>query len=179
MFRSRKITLLAAAAAALAALVVAGCGASAGTSAAVVTPPKTASGDAATVGVADNGKLGKILVDGSGNTLYLFEKDSAGKSACAGACAAEWPPLLATGKPVAGTGLDAANVGTTTRSDGKSQVTYNGHPAYRYSGDAQPGDAAGQGLDAFGARWYAVGDDGNAVTTQTSGSSGGGGAYGY
>src|SRR5215208_4771047 len=102
MSRSRPITLLAAAAAVpLAALVVAGCGGgSNGNSAAI--PPKTVSGRAATIGLANYGKLGKVLVDRSGHTLYLFEKDAAGKSSCAAACATNWPPLRAAVKPIAG-----------------------------------------------------------------------------
>jgi predicted lipoprotein with Yx(FWY)xxD motif len=178
MSRSRPITLLAAAAAVpLAALVVAGCGGGGNGNSATITPPKTGSGRAATVGLANAGNLGKVLVDSSGNTLYLFEKDTAGKSTCTGACATNWPPLQAAGKPVAGEGANAAALGMTTRSDGKQQVTYNGHPVYRYSGDTKPGDATGQGLNAFGGEWYAVAKTGNAVETEDSGSGGGGNGY--
>ena len=92
-------------------------------------PPTTASGRPATVDVANSG-LGKILVDSQGRTLYLFKKDSGTKSACTGACASAWPPLRANGKPTVGGGANASMVGTTTRSDGKPQVTYNGHPLY-------------------------------------------------
>jgi predicted lipoprotein with Yx(FWY)xxD motif len=177
MSRSRPITFLAAATAVpLAALAVAGCGGGNDANSAAITQPKTTSGRTATIGLANEGKLGKVLVDSSGNTLYLFEKDTAGKSACSGACAVNWPPLRAAGKPVAGEGADAAAIGTITRSDGNAQVTYNGHPLYRYTGDARPGDTAGQGVNAFGAEWYVVGKSGNAVETETTGS---GGGYGY
>jgi predicted lipoprotein with Yx(FWY)xxD motif len=78
-----------------------------------------------------------------------------------------------SGTPTAGSGAEASLVGTTTRSDGTSQVTYNGHPVYRYSGDQKPGDTAGEGLDAFGAEWYVLSPAGDQVT----GGSGGGDDY--
>jgi predicted lipoprotein with Yx(FWY)xxD motif len=129
----------------------------------------------ATIGLANNGNLGKILIDSAGDTVYLFQKDTGAKSSCTGACASAWPPVLATGKPTVAGGLAATKVSTTRRSDGKSQVTYAGHPLYRYQGDSKPGDASGQGLNAFGANWYVLSSSGSAVTK--GGSSGGG--YGY
>jgi predicted lipoprotein with Yx(FWY)xxD motif len=129
-----------------------------------VVLPTTASGSAATVGVASAGNLGEILVDSQGRTLYLFQKDVGTMSACSGGCAAAWPPLRASGKPSAGTSLSAAKLGTTPRSDGKPQVTYNGHPLYLYSADQKPGDANGQGINAFGAAWFALSSAGNAVS---------------
>ena len=125
---------------------------------------KTVSGQPATIGLMNRGSLGKVLVDSGGRTLYLFEKDSGGKSACSAACAAAWPPLRANGKPVAGTGVTPSKLGTTARSDGDPQVTYNGHPLYRYAGDTQPGETSGQGLSAFGAAWFAVSGAGNVVS---------------
>jgi predicted lipoprotein with Yx(FWY)xxD motif len=116
-------------------------------------------GHAASTSVAlktRHGKLGTFLVDNQGRTLYLFQKDKTSKSTCSGACAANWPPLLTTGKASASGGVRKGLLGTTKRSDGKTQVTYNGHPLYRFSGDTKPGDTKGQGLSAFGARWYAV-----------------------
>jgi predicted lipoprotein with Yx(FWY)xxD motif len=159
----------------LAALAVGACGGSAGTHAAPPAPPKTASGQAATVGLESDGALGMVLVDSRGRTLYLFGKDSDGKSTCASACAAGWPPVRATGTPLAGPGLTASKLGTTRRSDGEPQVTYNGHPLYRYAGDAKPGDANGQRLTAFGAAWFAVSGGGIAVTRR--GSTSGGSIY--
>ena len=79
------------------------------------------------------------------------QADSGTKSACSGACATAWPPVLATEKPTAGAGVTASKLGSTTRADGTQQVTYNGHPHYRHSGDTKPGDVNGQGLTAFGA----------------------------
>src|SRR6266536_2127536 len=116
MTRNRSITFLASAAVVpLVALVVAGCGGGGGGDASALKAPKTASGRAATVGVANTG-LGKILVDSRDRTLYLFTKDEGTKSACSGACASAWPPLRANGKPTVGTGAKAAMVGTTSRS---------------------------------------------------------------
>lgn len=172
MTRSRSITILTAAVVLLAALAVAGCGG--GGAGAQAAPPKTADGQPATVGVADNGNLGKILVNSQGRTLYLFQKDSGTTSSCIGACAAAWPPLLANGQPTVGSGANASMVGTTTRSDGSSQVTYNGHPLYLYVGDKNPGDANGQGLTAFGGGWFALSGAGNQVSGQGSNSGGGG-----
>ncbi|MFL5908762.1 MAG: hypothetical protein ACJ75Z_14345 [Solirubrobacterales bacterium] len=187
MIRSKSIRFVAGAAALpLVALAVAGCGGSSNdgsSTAAASGPPKTASGQTATVGTASGGNLGTILVDSQGRTLYLFEKDSGTKSACVGACATNWPPLRDSGKPTAGTGLNASLLGTTSRSDGNPQVTYNGHPLYTFVMDQKPGDTKGQGVSAFGGSWFTLNGAGSQVTAQptttsTSGSSGGGG-YGY
>jgi predicted lipoprotein with Yx(FWY)xxD motif len=185
MIRSKSIRFLAGAAALpLIALVAAGCGggggSGGGSASAATAPPKTPSGQAATVGTAHVGNLGTILVDSQGRTLYLFAKDTGTKSACSGACASAWPPLRDSGKPTAGTGLNASLLGTAPRSDGDPQVTYNGHPLYTFVMDQKPGDAKGQGVTAFGASWFTLTSAGNQVTaaaptTTTSGSSGGGG----
>ena len=176
MTRSRSITLLASATAlVLAALAVAGCGSSGGSNGSgSPVPPKTANGQSATVGVA-NENLGTILVDSQGRTLYLFQRDSGAQSTCSGACAVEWPPLRATGKPTVGGGANASIVATSTRSDGKPQVTYNGHPLYLFSGDQKAGDTSGQGVNAFGGLWYALSSSGDEVTTPA----GSGGGFGY
>jgi predicted lipoprotein with Yx(FWY)xxD motif len=117
----------------------------------------------ATVKTRSN-KLGKILVDGRARTLYLFEKDKHGKSACSGACATNWPPLLTKGKPKAGSGAKASLLGTTKRSDGTTQVTYNKHPLYTFIADKnKPGSTKGEGLDAFGAEWYVLGSNGKKI----------------
>jgi predicted lipoprotein with Yx(FWY)xxD motif len=96
--------------------------------------------------------LGKVLTDNSGFTLYVFTGDSYNQSNCVGVCAGTWPPLLATGEVSAESSI-SGTIGTMTRSDGTTQVTYNGMPLYRYSSDAAPGDVKGQG--AVG-RWYAA-----------------------
>src|SRR4051794_36755778 len=106
--------------------------------------------------------LGTVLVDSQGRTLYLFKADSGTKSACSGACASAWPPLRVSAEPTAGDGARASKLGTTQRSDGQPQVTYNGHPLYTYIGDSKPGDVNGQGLTAFGAAWFVLSPSGSA-----------------
>jgi predicted lipoprotein with Yx(FWY)xxD motif len=174
MTRSKPITFLASAAVIpIAALAIAACGG--GGNAATAATPKTSSGASATVGVANSG-LGSILVDSTGHTLYLFKADVGAKSACTGACATAWPPLLAKGKPTAGTGLTASELGTIKRSGGNRQVTYNGHPLYLFIKDQKAGQTTGQGVTAFGAPWFALTPSG----TQASGTaSSSGGGYGY
>jgi predicted lipoprotein with Yx(FWY)xxD motif len=156
----RKITLFVATAATLGiALFAAGCASSTSGGAnssgpygsAAPNPPNAAS-EAAEVAVA-NSALGRILVDGGGRTLYLFEKDTSTASTCVGACASFWPPLTTAGTPSASEGALAGKLGTTERSDGKTEVTYDGHPLYYYVGDTKAGDTTGQGLDLFGAEW--------------------------
>lgn len=130
-----------------------------------------ASGTNATVSLRKT-KLGLILVNSRGHTLYLFAKDRNGKSACSGRCARFWPPLLSRGKPTAGPGVRPSLLGRTRRSNGSLQVTYNRHPLYTYSLDKQAGQTRGEGSFAFGAKWYAVSARGRAVvkapTTTTS-----------
>jgi predicted lipoprotein with Yx(FWY)xxD motif len=145
--------------------------------AATVTTTKTAS--SATVAVADS-NLGNVLVDAQGRTLYMFGADMGMTSVCSGACALNWPPLLASGTATVGNAAKASLVGESTRSDGKQQVTYNGHPLYRFSGDQKAGDTNGQGVNAFGGSWHALTATGNEVTaTAASGGSSSGGSYGY
>jgi predicted lipoprotein with Yx(FWY)xxD motif len=175
MNRTRSFSLIGLAAAAIAALAVAGCGGDGGGNATASTPqPKTSTGHAATVGVASTG-LGNVLVDSQGRTLYLFAKDQGTTSSCSGACAAAWPPLRASGKPDAGNRVKSSLLGTTKRSDGKPQVTYNGHPLYLYVGDQKAGDTNGQGITAFGAGWFALTASGTQVTGSASDSGGGNG----
>jgi len=107
--------------------------------------------------------LGKILVDSRGRSLYLFEKDTGPKSTCYGSCAVAWPPFTTSGTPTAGTGAKASLIGTTTRTDGKDEVTYNGHPLYYYAGDSAAGDTNGQDLNQFGAAWYVLSPAGNQI----------------
>jgi predicted lipoprotein with Yx(FWY)xxD motif len=165
MTRSRSITFLATAAVLLlSAVAAAGCGGGGAT--AHASPPKIANGQPATVGVANNIKLGEILVDSRGRTLYLFQRDSGSTSSCTGACAAAWPPLRSSGNPVVLGAANASLVGTTARSDGKPQATYNGHPLYSFVMDTKSGDTNGEGLTAFGGTWFAVSPAGNPVTVQ-------------
>jgi predicted lipoprotein with Yx(FWY)xxD motif len=107
-------------------------------------------------------KLGTILAYGPKKlTVYLFEADKSGSSKCSGPCAVAWPPV--TGKPRASGGAAAADLGTITRTGGVTQVTYKGHPLYLFIKDKDDGDTYGQGIDAFGAEWYALGASGNKV----------------
>jgi len=110
---------------------------------------------AAGVSVGRTG-LGKVVTDSSGRTLYLFEKDRRGHSACSGACAAYWPPLLTQGKPVARGGAKQSLLGTIKRANGARQVTYAGHPLYRYLLDTKRGETSGEGSTLFGAGWDAL-----------------------
>jgi predicted lipoprotein with Yx(FWY)xxD motif len=114
-----------------------------------------------------NTSLGDILVDAQGRTLYLFKADSAVASACDGACAAAWPPLLAHGNPSVTGGVNASLVSTIQRPSGALQLTYNGHPLYLYVADQKPGDVNGQGVTAFGAPWYALSPAGNQVSSSS------------
>ena len=109
--------------------------------------------------------VGKVLVGSNGHTLYLFTADKGAKSVCYGQCAAYWPPLIA-GKPTAGAGLNASSLGTTTRRDGKLQVTYHGHPLYYFAPDKKVGAIKGQGFVHFGGTWWTVSAAGAKVTTK-------------
>ena len=122
----------------------------------------SASAAPATVTTA-NSRLGPILVDRAGRTLYLFEKDKPNQSACSGACEAVWPPYRTGGTPTPGGGVHTSMLGTIQRGDHTTQVTYNGHPLYHYVGDTGSGQLHGQNVDNFGAEWYVVGPAGGAV----------------
>ena len=121
------------------------------------TAPPAATG--AAIGLAST-SLGDIVVDGQGLTLYIFTPDTAGSSTCYDDCAAAWPPLLSDAAPTVGTGLAADKVGTTTRTDGATQVTFGGMPLYYFAEDKAAGDVKGQGL---GGKWYVVGADGKMI----------------
>jgi predicted lipoprotein with Yx(FWY)xxD motif len=149
---------------ALPALAAAGCGGGSKSTSTQSTAkkPSASKASAATVGTRKTG-LGTILVDPTGRTLYLFEKDKGDKSSCSGACASAWPPLTTMAKPKPAAGVDTAMLGTSARTDGTKEVTYNGHPLYTYAGDAAPGDTAGEGLKQFGAEWYVLSPKGSKV----------------
>jgi predicted lipoprotein with Yx(FWY)xxD motif len=115
-----------------------------------------------TVAVAKS-RLGRILVDSKGITLYDFVKDKGSVSSCYGACAALWPPLITKGKPHAGHGVRASQLGTTTRNDGKLEVTYNRHPLYYFVTDRKPGQTTGQGVNQFGGPWWVLSPAGKEI----------------
>jgi predicted lipoprotein with Yx(FWY)xxD motif len=123
--------------------------------------------------------LGRILVDATGRTLYLFTKDDRSKVTCTGACTSAWPPLVISGHATAGAGVTASLLGTDPGPGGHPVATYGGWPLYTFAGDTAAGQAVGEGLDEFGGHWYAVTPSGteagaaasNAPTT-TSGAGG-------
>jgi predicted lipoprotein with Yx(FWY)xxD motif len=138
-------------------------GATAGLAAGASSPSSPAN-----IGVRST-SLGKVLVNGKRVTLYLFMKDKNGKSACSGACAKAWPPVLTKGRPTASGGVASAKLGTTKRTDGTMQVTYNGHPLYTFIKDQnKPGSTAGEGVNAFGAEWYVLGTNGKRIEKKGS-----------
>jgi predicted lipoprotein with Yx(FWY)xxD motif len=149
-------------------LLVAACGTStqskAGTSPAPIAASPSPNPTATTVAVANNAKLGQILVDGSGRTVYLFVADSGMTSTCYASCAQIWPPVVTTGAPLAGTGATASLLGTTARTDGSKEVTYAGHPLYYFVSDKKPGDTTGQAVDGFGALWYVLSPSGMQIS---------------
>jgi predicted lipoprotein with Yx(FWY)xxD motif len=153
-------------------VVLAGCGSSSSTTSSSASAPAAAATTAATTSSAaetpassgsgeliatKHSKFGTILAAGPKKlTVYLFEADKGGKSACSGACASAWPPVTSAGAAKVGGAADAADVGTTMRSDGTEQVTYKGHPLYYFEKDKDDGDAYGQGSKDFGAGWYVM-----------------------
>ena len=154
-----------------AALAIAGCGGSSddesagggglyggkgGSATSTAEAPAGAESGAAVLTVASAPKVGAVLVDSKGFTVYDFHKDKGTTSSCYGACAEGWPPVTTEGAPTSGEGAMAAKLGTTERKDGTTQVTYAGHPLYTFAGDSKPGEANGNDVDAFGAEWYAL-----------------------
>ncbi len=115
---------------------------------------------AAQLAVGQNAQLGSFLVDSKGMTLYMFTVDKPNTSNCYDKCAQFWPPLLTSGAAVAGSGVDASKLGTTTRKDGTVQVTYNGSPLYYFAKDKQPGDVKGQKVQGT---WFVMAPSGDPV----------------
>jgi predicted lipoprotein with Yx(FWY)xxD motif len=113
-------------------------------------------GGGAILSLASSPKLGLILVDAEGMTVYDFHKDKGTTSACYAACAEGWPPVLTEGEPQVGNGASSSKLGTTERKDGTTQVTYAGHPLYTFVADKKPGEANGNDVSAFGGQWYAL-----------------------
>ncbi|MGH3270867.1 MAG: COG4315 family predicted lipoprotein [Trebonia sp.] len=173
---------------AVALLAAAACSSSSGSSSGSTSPSAAApAGSAAssTVITTKTSSGGSFLTNSAGRAVYLFLADSSGKSTCSGACAAAWPPVVATGQPTAAGGAQSSDLGTITRSDGTKQVTYDGHPLYYFVGDTGPGTDKGQGVDGFGAKWWLVAPSGSSITTAVTisgsgsapASSSGGGGY--
>jgi len=142
-----------------AAVAIAGCGGGGGgggyAKASPTAPTKASGSTPPTIALAPS-KFGKILVGPNGRTLYDFVADKGTMSTCYGACASLWPPLTVSGVPKAGPGVSASLLGTTKRTDGTTEVTYNGHPLYYFVSDTQRGDTTGQAINQFGAPWYVL-----------------------
>ena len=137
------------------------------TSTAATTTPTTTTpttGGGVTVTVKHASKLGTILaVGGKKMTVYVFEGDKGASSTCTGACASVWPPVTTSGGPTASGAASTADLGTITRSDGTTQVTYKGHPLYFFAKDKDAGDSYGQGVHGFGSDWYVIAPTGSKV----------------
>lgn len=168
-------------------LVIAGCGGGGSSSTSAGSETSASSGGGMTVGAGEVSGLGTVLVNSEGLTVYEFAKDSGTTSSCYGACEQGWPPVIAEGTP-SGEGEMASQLGTTKRKDGSVQVTFAGHPLYTFAGDSAPGEANGNESTAFGGKWSAMDESGEAVAgtatseseapeEETSESSSGG--YGY
>ena len=187
MLMTRRI-FTAAGAAGLALLATA-CGSSATSPSAASAPSSTTSASSAPQGTAvavlstDATSLGTVLTNAKGFTVYWFAKDTPTSSACTGACAAAWPPVIGMPQVAAGVFL-TGKLGEIRRPNGTMQATYDGHPLYLFAGDSAPRQVSGNGVDGFGALWYAI-EIGASTTTSTgssgnsgsSGSSGGGGGW--
>ncbi len=132
---------------------------------------------AAQIATAD-GSYGTYLTGSDGRAVYLWEGDTGAASTCSGACASSWPPVLTNGTPTASGGARSADLGTSKRSDGSVQVTYQGHPLYFYAGDSGAGQLTGQGSNGFGAKWWLVSPSGTAISGSSNSPSGPGGMDG-
>ncbi len=132
--------------------------------AAATTPATTAAAGGVVVTVKHASKLGTILAAGPKKlTVYMFEGDKGASSSCSGACASVWPPVTSTGAATAAGVANSADLGTITRADGTTQVTYKGHPLYFFARDKDSGDAYGEGVNGFGASWYVIAPSGAKV----------------
>jgi predicted lipoprotein with Yx(FWY)xxD motif len=145
------------------ALLVAGCASSKPAASTATATPRASSATAAASPAAvtaavlktQHTKPGTVLTNAKGFTLYWFAADSPTHSACNGACAAAWPPVL--GMPQAASGVTlTGKLGEIKRADGTMQATYNGHALYTFVGDTAPGQTNGNGSTGFGAKWSVI-----------------------
>jgi predicted lipoprotein with Yx(FWY)xxD motif len=162
-------TTIRAAAVALGVLGLAGCGSGSGGYGGSAGSGSSSGGSSAASGAAlatSDSSLGTVVVDGHGRTVYVFDKDTAGsgKSACTGACVANWPAVTADSATPAADGL-SGKVGTITLSDGTKQVTLDGLPLYTFAADSHAGDVKGEGVKGI---WWAVAPDGTKITQSAS-----------
>ena len=110
-------------------------------------------------------RYGRIVVDASRRTLYLFDIERDGQPRCYDACALNWPPLLAAGASTSDPRLDQTLIAVSERKDASRQLTYNGHPLYYYVGDRSPGEIKCQAVIEFGGGWYVLDVKGNKIAT--------------
>jgi predicted lipoprotein with Yx(FWY)xxD motif len=169
--------MLALPAAAAGVAVLAACGSSGGSSAS--SSGSTSSNAHVAAAAASSLKTAKVgnvtvLTNAKGFTLYSFAPDSSTKSTCNGACAQAWPPV----KPGTVSAVKSP-FATIKRSDGSAQLTFHGHPLYTFVGDKSPGQAKGNGVNAFGGLWHEAPASGGAVPATNTGSNSGGGGSGY
>jgi predicted lipoprotein with Yx(FWY)xxD motif len=118
-----------------------------------------AAADAPVLGVRRT-RLGPIVVDARGHTLYAFTKDRRDRSACTGGCTRVWPPALVPARPEGGVGIRQSRIGTLRRRDGGVQLVYAGHPLYALTADTRPGQMNGQGFEGA---WFVVSPGGRPV----------------
>jgi predicted lipoprotein with Yx(FWY)xxD motif len=159
---------------AAAAVVLAACGSNGSTAGSSTSNPNAAA-NAAVASVAIktmSTSKGTVLVNPAGLTLYWFAMDTPTQSNCNGSCASYWKPVLGTAAAAAGTTLPHG-FGTIKRSNGQTQVTYDGHPLYTYTGDTTAGEINGNGLNASGGMWWAITPSGTALASASSSSSSG------
>ncbi|HEY1822207.1 MAG TPA: hypothetical protein VGG83_19965 [Trebonia sp.] len=173
--RRRVLLVVSVATAGLAAL--AACSSSSSSSSS--TPSSAPAGSSSASGAAEATAVGlktaniggvTVLTSAKGFTLYSFAPDTATKSACNGACATAWPPQTAPATV-------KSPYATIKRSDGSTQLTFNGHPLYTFTGDTAPGIAGGNGVNAFGGLWSEVPASGSAAPAGSSSPSSGSGGY--
>jgi predicted lipoprotein with Yx(FWY)xxD motif len=176
---------------AAAAVVLAACGSNGGPTGSSTSSTGDANAAVSSVAIKTmSTSRGTVLVDAAGLTLYWFAMDTPGQSNCNGSCATYWKPVLGSATAAVGTTLPHG-FGTIKRSDGLTQVTYDGHPLYTYTGDTTAGEISGNGLNAAGGLWWAITPSGTELTSASSssgsgssgssggGNSGGGGSGGW
>ncbi|MFY9264220.1 MAG: hypothetical protein WAO61_02145 [Solirubrobacterales bacterium] len=109
-------------------------------------------------------RYGKILQGHKGHSIYIFTKETRGKSECYGECAAAWPPVLTKGAPRAGSGITQSKLGMTKRTDGTTQVTYDGQPLYHFVKEKKADQVLCQAVFEFGGTWYVIDPSGKPIT---------------
>jgi predicted lipoprotein with Yx(FWY)xxD motif len=181
--RRRGLLVVPAVAAGLAALAACSSSSSSSSSAPSSAPATSASSTgsaaaaasgaaAATVAGLKTASIGgvTVLTNAKGFTLYSFAPDTATKSACSGACATAWPP-----QPASATVTSPYT--SIKRPDGITQLVFNGHPLYTFTGDTAPGTASGNGVNAFGGLWHEVPASGAAAPASSASAGSGGAGY--